>query len=256
MTELVRASFDFFKKEYMHRTSLVDKELYQVYVDIPQDCIELWERYYRLYDKQWWLNVYYNKQGAQVSACICGDDFDDIDLTDLLSVKFIRLVYEYINWNKEEKESEENNMNTITNKGKAFFTAEHLRQICIKNNWFTGGDNTQYDKLFRMNEDNVSTLHDMAVVIYICSDTDLQTIENTLNYEFKLVRIKAEFDPIRLLAERCTGFFNFRKDEDNAFDFYLTDEIVGTIHRCKETGKVVVDGFKYTDDMGQEHDLY
>ena len=46
---------------------------------------------------------------------------------------------------------------------------ETLRALCIKNNWFTCGSNSQYDKLFDMNEHGCS-VDELALVIWICSD--------------------------------------------------------------------------------------
>lgn len=45
---------------------------------------------------------------------------------------------------------------------------EILRDVCIKNNWFTCGTNSQYDKLFDMNEQGCSA-DELALVIWICS---------------------------------------------------------------------------------------
>lgn len=46
---------------------------------------------------------------------------------------------------------------------------ETLRDICIKNNWFTCGSNSQYDKLFDMNEQGRSA-DELALVIWLCSN--------------------------------------------------------------------------------------
>lgn len=48
-------------------------------------------------------------------------------------------------------------------------TNETLRELCIKNNWFTCGSNIQYDKLFDMNEKNCS-VDELALVIWLCSE--------------------------------------------------------------------------------------
>lgn len=45
---------------------------------------------------------------------------------------------------------------------------ETLRDLCIKNNWFTCGSNSQYNKLFDMNE-NGCPIDELALVIWICS---------------------------------------------------------------------------------------
>lgn len=46
-----------------------------------------------------------------------------------------------------------------------------LQNFCIKHNYFTNGDNEQYEKLFDFFEKNEST-HDIALIIWICSETD------------------------------------------------------------------------------------
>lgn len=48
-------------------------------------------------------------------------------------------------------------------------TNETLRELCIKNNWFTCGSNHQYDKLFEMNEKG-KPVDELALVIWLCSD--------------------------------------------------------------------------------------
>lgn len=56
-----------------------------------------------------------------------------------------------------------------------------LRNFCIENNYFTCGSNDQYSKLFEMAEAG-SSVHDLAVVIYVCSDHDtLEVIESKLH---------------------------------------------------------------------------
>lgn len=51
-----------------------------------------------------------------------------------------------------------------------------LRNICIRHNYFTGGDNRQYEKLFELFENN-EQMHDIALIIWICSDTDKRPAE-------------------------------------------------------------------------------
>lgn len=45
-----------------------------------------------------------------------------------------------------------------------------LREMCIENNWFTCGNNTQYDRLFRMNESGKYSISQIALVIWLCSE--------------------------------------------------------------------------------------
>lgn len=47
-------------------------------------------------------------------------------------------------------------------------TAEELRALCIKNKWFTCGDNEQYSKLFRANKCG-ARLEEIASIIWVCS---------------------------------------------------------------------------------------
>ncbi len=61
-------------------------------------------------------------------------------------------------------------------------TNEALRELCIKNNWFTCGSNHQYNKLFEMNE-NGRSVCELALVIWLCSDgkLDRTAIEQELD---------------------------------------------------------------------------
>lgn len=52
---------------------------------------------------------------------------------------------------------------------------EKLRSLCIKNNWFTSGTNSQYEKLFQLNEEN-APIQDLALVIWVCS-TDWEWLD-------------------------------------------------------------------------------
>lgn len=55
-----------------------------------------------------------------------------------------------------------------------------LRELCIKNDWFTCGTSTQYSKLFDMAEAG-ATIHDLALIIWICSDeVPIETIKERL----------------------------------------------------------------------------
>ena len=48
-------------------------------------------------------------------------------------------------------------------------STEKLRELCIKNEWFTCGTNAQYDKLFQENK-NESPIEEIALIIWLCSD--------------------------------------------------------------------------------------
>ena len=47
-------------------------------------------------------------------------------------------------------------------------TSEDLYLVCNDNNWFTGGTNQQYSKLFELNSSGAS-LEELALAIWLCS---------------------------------------------------------------------------------------
>lgn len=65
---------------------------------------------------------------------------------------------------------------------------ERLRMLCIANNYFTHGSNTQYEKMFDMNREG-APLHDIAVVIWLCSSEEA----SLLQVEEKLKNIQKEY---------------------------------------------------------------
>lgn len=59
-------------------------------------------------------------------------------------------------------------------------SAESVRVLCIRNNWFTGGTNEQYRKLFQLIRKDAPLVH-IALVIWLCSpNTDRAEIEKEL----------------------------------------------------------------------------
>lgn len=56
---------------------------------------------------------------------------------------------------------------------------DDLRTLCIRNNWFTCGTNRQYEKLFEANRFGAS-LHDIVVIIWLCSDVSMHQIREEL----------------------------------------------------------------------------
>lgn len=55
---------------------------------------------------------------------------------------------------------------------------EELWSLCNRKKWFESGTTRQYNALFDMNKNGVP-LHDLAVVIWICSSPcDANSIEN------------------------------------------------------------------------------
>lgn len=49
---------------------------------------------------------------------------------------------------------------------------DKLRSLCIEHGWFTCGTNSQYSKLFEMNEQGAG-IEQIATVIWLCSDSDI-----------------------------------------------------------------------------------
>ena len=59
--------------------------------------------------------------------------------------------------------------------------SEDLRVLCIQEDWFTNGDNSQYEKLFDLNREGAS-LEDLALVIWLCSpDVSREEVLHKLN---------------------------------------------------------------------------
>lgn len=54
-------------------------------------------------------------------------------------------------------------------KSEPSLTVSEIRDLCIKNRWFTNGDNEQYNKLFDLVEWD-RPLSELALVIWLCSD--------------------------------------------------------------------------------------
>lgn len=52
-------------------------------------------------------------------------------------------------------------------------TFEDLRQLCIKNNWFTCGSCEQYEKMFRANESGCFSIEQIAMFIWACSSEEI-----------------------------------------------------------------------------------
>ena len=56
-------------------------------------------------------------------------------------------------------------------------TYERLYKLCNEHQWFTNGDVSQYNDMFEA-RDNGATTHDLAVMIWICSDRSKWTVES------------------------------------------------------------------------------
>ena len=81
-------------------------------------------------------------------------------------------------------------------------TAWELRDLCIKNNWFTCGSIEQYEKLFYANE-NGCPIEEIATIIWLCSDEDCRRVDvlDILTEAHKSHKLDVinETDPDRLL---------------------------------------------------------
>lgn len=57
-----------------------------------------------------------------------------------------------------------------------------VASYCRRNNLFTSGDMEQYEKVLSACDDNTTPVHDIAVMIWICSDTEktVEEIENDI----------------------------------------------------------------------------
>lgn len=56
-------------------------------------------------------------------------------------------------------------------------TFENLRQLCIKNNWFTSGSCEQYEKMFFANEKDCFSIEQIAMIIWVCSSEEFRYID-------------------------------------------------------------------------------
>jgi len=54
-------------------------------------------------------------------------------------------------------------------KNYAVCPTEDLRRLCIWEDWFTAGTNSQYDKLFELNRESIS-VSEIALAIWLCTD--------------------------------------------------------------------------------------
>lgn len=51
-----------------------------------------------------------------------------------------------------------------------------LRTLCIKHNWFNGGTNSQYVKLFDRAHEGAS-LEELAIIIWVCTADEVEQSE-------------------------------------------------------------------------------
>lgn len=81
-------------------------------------------------------------------------------------------------------------------------TPDELRALCIKNNWFTRGTNTQYERLFEANEADCS-IEEIATIIWLC--TDCENIINKYGTHWSRKDILAE------LKEAQNKYFSLKE---------------------------------------------
>lgn len=70
---------------------------------------------------------------------------------------------------------------------------ETLRNLCIKNNWFTNGTNEQYDKLFEANTDG-EDIENIASMIWICTDAEDTEIRDLRAIREELVEAQRQYE--------------------------------------------------------------
>ena len=83
---------------------------------------------------------------------------------------------------------------------------DDLRTLCIRNDWFTCGTNRQYEKLFEANRFGAS-LHDIVVIIWLCSDVSMQQIREELEkaqkeYDDAMEKAESEMEAYIANGER------------------------------------------------------
>lgn len=94
-------------------------------------------------------------------------------------------------------------------------TRNRLYQLCNKYQWFTHGSNQQYSDLFEMLDHDFST-HDLAMVIWICSDITMWTpdsIQKILDERMYCAVLRGEVHFISDY-EAVERFLNEEADDD------------------------------------------
>lgn len=72
------------------------------------------------------------------------------------------------------------------------FKVSAIRELCIKNHWFTGGGERQYNKMFELLKQN--DFRATATAIWLCSDTELtiQQVEEKIITELYETAVEME----------------------------------------------------------------
>ena len=118
-------------------------------------------------------------------------------------------------------------------------TTENLRSLCIKNNWFTEGTNSQYEKLFYANEHGCS-IEEIATIIWICSDSEEWYRRDILD----------------ALKTARTNFWKLMFGVEDETQTYRVWDVFGIIHEAPLTDIIDllvdpdIDDFKYEHITG------
>ena len=66
---------------------------------------------------------------------------------------------------------------------------EEIRELCIKNRWFTCGSASQYEKLFKSVREGAD-LSEIITIIWICSDKSKEEIRHEIIIAEGMKRLK------------------------------------------------------------------
>lgn len=99
------------------------------------------------------------------------------------------------------------------------FKSEKLRGICVREDWFTSGDMSQYDKLFELNKDS-ATLDELVLVIWICSSgVAKEQIKKVLKAEYQ--KMRDEY--LENAKEKIVDMFEDGKSAQEIEDYYYDE---------------------------------
>ncbi len=143
--------------------------------------------------------------------------------------------------------------------------AMEVRSLCIKNNWFTNGDNTQYMRLFER-VDNGAEIDEIAAIIWICSDNaDKDDIVRQLTKPVKKDRVQL-VRAMEMLARAVNEFMYWlisgvadgdinENTADEDLEYYtedrrfseLMDTFLKLMSRANNSGGLYADGIVSND---------
>lgn len=91
---------------------------------------------------------------------------------------------------------------------------EGIYSLCNKKQYFTGGTNSQYDKLFYMADKPEFTIRDLAVLIWACShDADLEEIQKEIETIHKDIEDFEASIREQELLDREYEYIDYTKEE-------------------------------------------